>query len=150
MAEEALASLGALPRTRTRLITWPPRLRALSNIAFTSGSVEFSCTAGTRATGPSAQAGIANAATSAAAIVPTAETGSDSLVGLFIAILHLSVRDSCASGTQAAQSLLSADQLQHGQELRAKVYPKAEWRAVRMSVSDPKRTFAEGWPRVTA
>src|SRR6266853_3618750 len=81
MAEEALASLGALPRTRTRLITWPPRLRALSNIAFRSGSVEFSCTAGTRATGPSARAGIANAAK----IVTRAETGSDLLVGLFIA-----------------------------------------------------------------
>src|SRR6266699_3786520 len=54
MAEEALASLGALPLTRTRLMTWPPRLRVLSNIAFRSGSVEFSCTAGTRATGPSA------------------------------------------------------------------------------------------------
>src|SRR6266699_2107078 len=81
MAEEALASLGALPLTRTRLMTWPPRLRALSNIAFRSGSVEFSCTAGTRATGPSARAGIANAAT----IVTRAETGSDRLVGLFIA-----------------------------------------------------------------
>src|SRR3989442_14984730 len=81
MAEAALASFGALPRTRARLMTWPPRLRALSNIAFRSGSVEFSCTAGTRATGPSARAGIANAAT----IVTRAETGSDRLVGLFIA-----------------------------------------------------------------
>src|SRR6266853_3086310 len=88
MAEEALASLGALTRTRTRLITWPPRLRALSNIAFRSGSVEFSCTTGTRATGPSARAGIANAATSAATIVTRAETAGDSLVGLFITILH--------------------------------------------------------------
>src|SRR6266705_872344 len=81
MAEAALASFGALPRTRTRLMTWPPRLCALSNIAFRSGSVEFSCTAGTRATGPSARAGIANAAT----IVTSAETFSDRLVGLFIA-----------------------------------------------------------------
>src|SRR6266699_4718844 len=84
MAEEALASLGALPLTRTRLMTWPPRLRALSNIAFRSGSVEFSRTAGTRATGPSARAGIASAATSTATIVTRAETGGDSLVGLFI------------------------------------------------------------------
>src|SRR5947207_2044052 len=56
-------------------------LRALSNIAFRSGSVEFSCTAGTRATGPSAREGIANAAT----IVTRTETGSDRSAGLFIA-----------------------------------------------------------------
>src|SRR5205807_888308 len=89
MAEAALASFGALPRTRARLMTWPPRLRALSNIAFRSGSVEFSCTAGTRATGPSARAGIANAAT----IATRAETGSDRLVGLFIASFLSALRE---------------------------------------------------------
>src|SRR5205814_2233081 len=89
MAEAALASFGALPRTRARLMTWPPRLRALSNIAFRSGSVEFSCTAGTRATGPSARAGIANAAR----IVTRAQTGSDRLVGLFIASFLSALRE---------------------------------------------------------
>src|SRR2546422_1103688 len=81
MAEAARASFVALPRIRKMLMSGPPRLRALSNIAFRSGSVEFSCTAGTRATGPSAREGIANAAT----IVTRTETGSDRSAGLFIA-----------------------------------------------------------------
>src|SRR5262249_8660841 len=66
-------------------MTWPPRLRALSNIALRSGSLEFSCTAGTRAIGPSACAGTASAATSAATIAT--RTRCDSLVVLFIAFL---------------------------------------------------------------
>src|SRR5260370_21554011 len=82
MAEAAVVSWGALPGIRAGLMPCPAGLRALSNIAFRSGSVEFSCTAGTRATGPSARAGIANAAK----IVTRAETGSDPLVGLFIAL----------------------------------------------------------------
>src|SRR2546422_4420328 len=81
MAEAARASFVALPRIRKMLMPCPPGLRALSNIAFRSGSVEFSCTAGTRATGPSAREGIANAAT----IVTRTETGSDRSAGLFIA-----------------------------------------------------------------
>src|SRR5881394_2937203 len=107
MAEAALASFGALPRTRARLMTWPPRLRALSNIAFRSGSVEFSCTAGTRATGPSARAGIANAAT----IVTRAETGSDRLVGLFIASFLSALRETYfgARGVKIREGLGKAE-----------------------------------------